>query len=31
VSEKARVQDLVNRFPVARSSIGDAVEFSALC
>ena len=30
-SEKARVQNLVNRFPVVRSSIGDAAEFSALC
>jgi len=30
VREKSRVADLVNRFPVARSSIGDTTEFSAL-
>src|SRR5216683_2110630 len=30
VREKSRVEDLVNRFPVARSSIGDTTEFSAL-
>src|SRR5260370_20921978 len=31
VSEKARVQNVVNRLPVVRPSIGDAAEFSALC
>ena len=30
-SEKTRIQDLVDRFPVVRSSAGYAAEFSALC